>query len=98
LFSSSPSLDLFYQNLGQAGFLKLTNDIVSEPRYGRGVSWADYDNDGRIDLFVANAPLSGTQLLNRLYRNLGEGVFQPVTGPGPGGESGVSFSGSWAEG
>src|SRR5262249_50585893 len=38
LFSGSPSLDLFYQNLGQAGFLKLTNNIVSERRYGRGVS------------------------------------------------------------
>jgi hypothetical protein len=88
---------LFYQNLGESGFLKLTNNIVSEPRYGRGMSWADYDNDGRMDLFVANAALSGAQQLNRLYRNLGEGVFQPVTGPGPGGEAAVSFSGSWAD-
>src|SRR5262245_49750753 len=97
LFSGSPSLDLFYQNLGASGFFKLTNNIVSEPRYGRGMSWADYDNDGRIDLFVANAALSGTQLLNRLYRNLGDGVFQPIAGSGPGGEGAVSFSGSWAD-
>jgi len=40
---------LFYQNLGEPGFLKLTNNIVSERRYGLGVSRADYDNDGRID-------------------------------------------------
>jgi hypothetical protein len=97
LFSGSPSLDLFYQNLGEAGFLKLTNNIVSEPRYGRGVSWADYDNDGRLDLFVANAALSGAQQLNRLYRNLGGGIFQPIAGSGPGGEGAVSFSGSWAD-
>ena len=88
LFSGSPSLDLFYQNLGEAGFLKLTNNIVSERRYGRGVSWADYDNDGRIDLFVANAALSGVQLFNRLYHNTGDGVFQPMAGSGPGGSSG----------
>jgi len=97
LFSDSPSLDLCYQNFGDSGFRKLTNNIVSERRYGRSVVWGDYDNDGRIDLFVANAAVSGSQLFNRLYRNLGEGVFQPVTGPGPGGESGVSFSGSWAD-
>jgi hypothetical protein len=95
--SSSPSLDLIYQNLGEAGFLKLTNNIVNELRYGRGVSWADYDNDGRIDLFVANAAPPGVPQFNRLYRNLGGGAFELVTGPGPGGDSGFSFSGSWAD-
>ena len=95
--SGSPTLDLFYQNLGESGFLKLTNKVASEPRYGRGVTWGDYDSDGRIDLFVANAALSGVQRFNRLYRNLGEGVFQPVTGPGPGGGGRNLIFGSWAD-
>jgi hypothetical protein len=61
------------------------------------VSWADYDNDGRIDLFVANAALSGAQQLNRLYRNLGGGIFQPMLGPGRAARRGISFSCSWAD-
>ena len=35
---------------------------------------ADFDNDGHIDLFVANQPQP-----SRLYRNLGDGTFDDVT-------------------
>jgi hypothetical protein len=36
-------------------------------------AWADYDNDGLIDLFIASE-----QQYNRLYRNIGNGKFQEV--------------------
>jgi hypothetical protein len=39
----------------------------------RGVAVADFDRDGRVDLFVANAPAPGA-----LYRNRGGGTFQVV--------------------
>lgn len=50
---------------------------------GRGAAFADYDNDGDADLFVANdrAP-------NRLYRNDGSGGFTEVSAA-----AGVSFLG-----
>jgi hypothetical protein len=47
-----------------------------------GVAMLDYDNDGRIDLFVAN----DTQP-NKLYRNRGDGRFEEV-----GVTAGVAFS------
>ena len=39
--------------------------------YGMGCVWLDFDNDGLIDLYVANDSTP-----NYLYRNLGNGVFR----------------------
>jgi hypothetical protein len=44
-------------------------------RRGSGCAWGDYDNDGDIDLFVANSGQA-----NRLYRN-DDGFFSDVTAP-----------------
>ncbi len=41
--------------------------------FGMGAYWADYDDDGDLDLFVTN--YGGP---NRLYRNDGRGVFEEV--------------------
>jgi hypothetical protein len=41
----------------------------------RDASWADYDNDGFLDLFVAYDDLLGP---NQLFRNLGDGRFVDV--------------------
>lgn len=38
-----------------------------------GISWVDYDNDGNLDIFVANG--YGTATSNFLYRNQGDGTF-----------------------
>ncbi len=40
--------------------------------FGMGASFADYDNDGDIDLYVTNY---GT---NRLFRNRGDGIFEEI--------------------
>jgi tetratricopeptide (TPR) repeat protein len=55
--------------------------------YGPGACFLDYDNDGNIDLFVANNGAKGSM---SLYHNLGNGKFEDVTkkagldGNGPG--------------
>ena len=41
--------------------------------FSKGVTWGDYDADGRMDLYVSN--LGGP---NRLYRNLGDQAFTDV--------------------
>ncbi|RMH90974.1 MAG: T9SS C-terminal target domain-containing protein [Calditrichaeota bacterium] len=38
--------------------------------------WGDYDNDGRLDLYVTHYNLT---MPNRLYRNNGDGTFTDVT-------------------
>ena len=45
-----------------------TND-----RFGKGVAWGDYDDDGRPDLYVSNLGQA-----NRLYHNQGDGTFIDV--------------------
>ena len=42
--------------------------------YGIGVAFFDFDDDGRLDLFVANDSSP-----NYLYRNRGDGTFQDVS-------------------
>jgi tetratricopeptide (TPR) repeat protein len=44
---------------------------------GSGACFLDYDNDGKIDLFLAD---NGTHGGISLYRNLGNGRFEDVTG------------------
>lgn len=46
------------------------------PQAGMGVAVADYDRDGRFDLFVTNF----SQDHNTLYRNSGQGYFLDVSG------------------
>ncbi len=43
-----------------------------------GVDFADYDHDGRLDLFVTNY----TDQVDNLYRNLGGGAFSDMSWPG----------------
>ena len=53
---------------------------------GTGAAWLDYDEDGRLDLYVINAWLLDEEPTavrirgrNELYRNLGDGTFENVT-------------------
>lgn len=65
---------LLYRNDGNGAFLEVTNNIVSQgTSVSQGVAWADYDNDGRVDLFIANP--NGR---NWLYHNEGDGNFTSI--------------------
>ena len=46
---------IFYRNNGDGSFTKITDQIIcQEGGHSNGCSWADYNNDGYLDLFVAN--------------------------------------------
>ena len=65
-----------YQNNGNGTFTKITTGpVISDGKFTEGSSWADYDNDGDIDLFITNA----TGQTNNLYQNNGNGTFTQVT-------------------
>ena len=46
---------------------------------GSGVAWLDFDNDGRLDLFVVQSGRLPDGNTGRLYRNDGNGTFTDVT-------------------
>jgi hypothetical protein len=68
--------DLFFENLGGARFREATAafGLVDDTKaYGFGVVPTDVDDDGHVDLFVANDSNP-----NFLYRNTGRGRFESV--------------------
>jgi len=78
---------------------------------GSGVAWADYDNDGWLDLFLVDIarPLqmetegddaprpSREQGSSRLYRNLGNGSFRDVTSQAGINHQAIGMGVSWAD-
>ncbi len=63
-----------YRNDGGLKFTDVTKEAgVAGAGYAMGAAAADYDNDGKVDLFVAGV------YRNILYRNLGNGKFEDVT-------------------
>ena len=74
--------------------LELTNasEITSEGRSSRSASWGDYDNDGYLDLFIStyHGP-------NLLYRNRGNGTFEPMNSGPIVTASGSHFGSSWGD-
>lgn len=76
------SRSYLFRNDGGLQFTPVTNLITQTGGPSFQAAWGDYDNDDRLDLFVAR--FNGT---STLYRNLGNGEFQippdapTLTGP-----------------
>ncbi|HVF56014.1 MAG TPA: CRTAC1 family protein [Pyrinomonadaceae bacterium] len=82
--------DLLYRNKGDGTFEEVSQKAgVRDERkhYGMGAVWGDYDNDGWLDLFVAN-----DATYNYLYRNNRNGTFTEVAAA-----QGVGYSESGVE-
>ena len=67
--------DTLYRNNGDGTFTDVTQTagIYNTTGKGLGVVWADYNNDGAADIYVAN---DSTE--NFFYRNNGDGTFEEV--------------------
>ncbi|MFT7155717.1 MAG: putative repeat protein (TIGR01451 family) [Parvicella sp.] len=86
--------NLLYKNNGDETFTLITTAaIVQEAKYSIGATWADYDNDGDMDVFVP-ATNGGS---NSLYRNDGADVFTRMTNIGIVTDSANSVGCSWGD-
>src|SRR4029077_20892401 len=97
-------LDLYVPNRLQPGFLFHNNrngtftritsgSIVTDVNDGNGCSWGDFNNDGYLDLFVAN--WRGQS--DALYQNNGDGTFTKVTTGAPVTDGGDGTGCGWGD-
>ncbi len=67
-----PVAPLVFHNDGNGRFSEVAEKAgLAKPGKGLGIAIADYDRDGRIDLFVAN-----DSMVEFLYHNKGNGAFE----------------------
>jgi hypothetical protein len=86
--------NFLYLNNGDGSFTKITDGvIVNDSSISIGGSWADCDNDGDFDLFVAN--WNGED--NSLYRNNGDATFTRITQGDIVNDGGSSVHGAWGD-
>src|SRR6266566_2779405 len=85
--------DLLYRNHGDGTFSKITSGPpVQSGGNSRGCAWGDYDNDGYLDLFVANEQNQN----NFLFHNNGDGTFSKITSGNIANDGGASYGCAWA--
>ena len=68
--------DRLYRNKGGRKFEDISESSGirdPDPQYGLGVVFGDYDDDGWVDIYVANDSVA-----NFLFHNLGDGRFEEV--------------------
>ncbi len=70
-----PLANALYKNLGNGKFrdVSVESGIAEKLGKGMGVAFGDFDNDGRLDIFVANDTVP-----NFLFHNEGNGRFRDV--------------------
>jgi hypothetical protein len=71
--------------------------VPTRSKLGFGTGFLDYDNDGRLDLFIANGHINDVRPLrmpyrmtSQLFHNVGEGRFTDVSS-----DAGPYFRGRW---
>jgi len=90
----APQTNFLYRNLGNGTFLRVTTGpVAADTSSSYGCSWADYDNDGDLDLFVANHNNQN----NFLYRNDGNGQFTKITAGPVVNDGGYSTGATWGD-
>ncbi|MHC4066491.1 MAG: FG-GAP-like repeat-containing protein, partial [Planctomycetota bacterium] len=81
-----------YRNDGGGNFTDVTTTLLGDQAgYAAGAVWGDYDNDGDLDLYLANS----TNAWNKLFRN-DNGTFVDATS-GPLGHHNIGDGPTWVD-
>ena len=88
--AGTPSYSALYRNNRNGTFSDITKQAgLAVQMYGLGVSAADYDNDGLVDVYITALGA------NHLFRNAGGGKFVDVTSKAGVGDPGFSTGSAW---
>ena len=86
------STSVLYHNNADGTFTDVTRSSgLGITTYGMGTAVGDYDNDGRVDLYVTAYPR------NYLFHNKGNGRFQEVAGPAGVQSDGWGMCAAWLD-
>ena len=86
-----------YRNNGDGTFTNVAEHAgIADPRGGWGSLFADYNNDGYLDLYITRGGWSGAAE-NTLYHNNGDGTFTDVTHAAGVADPQSSFCAAWAD-
>ncbi|MCK4345114.1 MAG: VCBS repeat-containing protein [Bacteroidales bacterium] len=89
--------NFLYKNNGDNTFTPIVHEVIQpEGNASFGISWGDYNNDGYLDIFVANGGWIGSQK-NFLYHNNGDGTFTKINTGTIINDNGASRGCSWGD-
>ena len=94
---SGAAENTLYHNNGDGTFTDATHAAgVADPQSSFCAAWADYDNDGYIDLYIADGVI-GDGAANVLYRNNGDGTFTNTAAAAGVADTGNSLGTAWGD-
>ena len=94
---SGAAENTLYHNNGDGTFTDVTHTAgVADPQSSFCAAWADYDNDGYLDLYIANGVI-GDGAANVLYRNNGDGTFTNTAEAAGVADTGNSLGTAWGD-
>jgi len=93
----NPPPDALYRNNGDGTFTNVSAEAGILPLVnGRGIAWADFDNDGYLDLFISRGGDDFTAS-QTLYHNNSDGTFTEITDQAGLGEMNNNRAAVWGD-
>lgn len=89
-----PMRNSLLRNDGNGVFTDVTEEsgLLSADHRTHSAAWADFDNDGWLDVFIAHE-----ETPSQLFRNRGNGTFEDVTRKAGVGRTGFSKGSTWGD-